>query len=101
MYYQQFGLKQTAERMLVKLTKQDSITYKNWLRIHQPNEKALEEQRKKHFAYEPKISIVVPLYKTPEKYLAEMIDSVKKQTYSNWSCAYLMEVEKILRLLRS
>lgn len=83
-YYQQFGLKQTAERMLVKLTKQDSITYKNWLRIHQPNEKALEEQRKKHFAYEPKISIVVPLYKTPEKYLAEMIDSVKKQTYSNW-----------------
>ena len=32
----------------------------------------------------PKISIVVPLYKTPEKYLTEMIESVLNQTYSNW-----------------
>lgn len=31
-----------------------------------------------------KISILVPLYHTPEKYLREMIDSVLNQTYSNW-----------------
>jgi glycosyltransferase involved in cell wall biosynthesis len=31
-----------------------------------------------------KISIITPLYNTPEKFLKEMIQSVKAQTYSNW-----------------
>lgn len=31
-----------------------------------------------------KFSIVVPLYNTPIKFLKQMIDSVIKQTYSNW-----------------
>lgn len=31
-----------------------------------------------------KISILVPLYNTPEKFLIEMIDSVRNQTYKNW-----------------
>ena len=31
-----------------------------------------------------KISIVVPLYNTPIKFLKEMIKSVQNQTYSNW-----------------
>lgn len=31
-----------------------------------------------------KISVLVPLYNTPEKYLKEMIKSVIMQTYSNW-----------------
>ncbi len=31
-----------------------------------------------------KISIVVPLYNTPETFLEEMIRSVQEQTYSNW-----------------
>ena len=32
----------------------------------------------------PKISIVVPLYRTPEEYLREMLDSVRRQSYQNW-----------------
>lgn len=83
-YYQQFGAKQTVQRLVVKLTQADTITYKNWLKQHRPSEKVLQEQRQKHFSYEPKISIVVPLYKTPEKYLDEMIASIKAQTYANW-----------------
>lgn len=31
-----------------------------------------------------KFSLLVPLYNTPLKYLKEMIDSVKNQTYKNW-----------------
>ncbi|MCD7836548.1 MAG: glycosyltransferase family 2 protein [Lachnospiraceae bacterium] len=31
-----------------------------------------------------RISILVPLYNTPAEFLMEMIDSVMKQTYSNW-----------------
>lgn len=43
-----------------------------------------EAQRKIHFAYEPMISILVPLYNTPRKFLMEMIESVVNQTYGNW-----------------
>lgn len=32
----------------------------------------------------PKFSIVIPVYKTPEKYLKEMLDSILAQTYGNW-----------------
>jgi len=41
-----------------------------------------EEQYK--FNKDIKISILVPLYNTPENYLVEMIESVQNQTYSNW-----------------
>ena len=83
-YYQQFCVKQTLKRAGEKLLKKDSITYKAWLLKNQPSERILENQKKHHFVYEPKISIIVPLYKTPEKYLDEMIESVKSQTYGNW-----------------
>ncbi|MDE6895545.1 MAG: glycosyltransferase, partial [Lachnospiraceae bacterium] len=36
------------------------------------------------FSKDLKISVLVPLYNTPEKFLREMIDSVKAQTYRNW-----------------
>lgn len=47
-------------------------------------EAELEAERNTMFAYNPKISIITPLYNTPEKYLREMIDSVIAQTYGNW-----------------
>ncbi len=41
-------------------------------------------ESKIRFKNEPKISVVVPLYNTPIKYLNEMIASVQAQTYQNW-----------------
>lgn len=41
-------------------------------------------EKKMDFKYEPLISIVVPTYNTPIKFLEEMIDSVKVQRYENW-----------------
>ncbi len=32
----------------------------------------------------PRISIVVPLYNTPQQFLVELLDSVQNQTYRNW-----------------
>ncbi len=47
-----------------------------------------DEQRKfeegYNFENSPKISILVPLYNTPDNFLIEMIDSVIEQTYKNW-----------------
>ncbi len=41
-------------------------------------------QEKAVFPKMPLISILVPLYNTPEKFLRDMIESVLAQTYGNW-----------------
>ena len=41
-------------------------------------------QKETVFDKQPCFSIVVPLYKTQEKYLKELVESIKGQTYSNW-----------------
>ena len=46
-------------------------------------EAALLEQKSKTWEYQPKISILVPTYKTKELYLRQMVDSVLAQTYVN------------------
>ena len=59
--------------------------YNTWYRrFHEPKDAELAHQRQTTFDYMPVISIIVPAYKTDEKYLREMIESVKEQTYSNW-----------------
>lgn len=83
-YYQQFGVKATVLRAFDKLTGRETLSYKAWFKRQTPTKEALKAQREREFAYTPQISIVVPLYRTPETYLTELIESVKKQTYGNW-----------------
>ena len=80
----QYGIQRTIEKIHKKLLKKEITSYERWLIIHSPSSADLQKQKQKVFKYEPKISIVVPLYKTPKKYLREFIDSVMAQTYSNW-----------------
>lgn len=49
-----------------------------------PNEQERKEQEGYNFKEKHKISILVPLYNTPENFLKEMIDSVVYQTYGGW-----------------
>ena len=56
-YYQQFGFKETVKRSIEKITVQDSINYKAWIRRNAPTAKMLQAQREAHFQYAPKISI--------------------------------------------
>ena len=58
--------------------------YKIWFEAHKPSEEELKRQTETVFGWEPKISIIVPTYRTPLEYLQEMIDSVRNQTYQNW-----------------
>ena len=60
------------------------VSYDKWLPKHLPTAAQLARQREMEFAVHPKISIVVPLYRTPKPYLAQLIQSVKDQTYTNW-----------------
>lgn len=48
------------------------------------SEAELADQRQETFPRDIKISILVPLYNTPETFLREMIQSVMDQTYANW-----------------
>lgn len=72
-------LKEKAHRVEVA-----DISYMDWLGNHIPSPDELEEQSNEKFQFMPKISIVVPTYNTPKKFLIEMIESVEKQTYMNW-----------------
>ena len=42
------------------------------------------KQRRTNLNTSLRFAIVVPLYKTPEKYLRQLVDTVKAQTYPNW-----------------
>ncbi len=65
-------------------SRKTAISYHKWRLERLPDKEQLAAQRRETFSYAPKISIVVPLYRTPGKFLREMIDSVRAQTYGNW-----------------
>ncbi len=49
-----------------------------------PDPEQVKRQREEVFPRMVKISILTPLYNTPETFLREMLDSVMNQTYTNW-----------------
>ncbi len=74
------------KKMLKNASK--NIEYDKWARERIPNKKELDSQRTFRFDYQPMFSILVPLYETDEKFLDELILSVKAQTYSNWELCF-------------
>lgn len=58
--------------------------YQLWIKKHEPNVAALEEQRKTRLSLEPTISLIVPVFQTPRQFLVDMIESVIDQTYGQW-----------------
>ena len=58
--------------------------YGEWYDLTKPTEEELNRQRETKLPFEPLLSVVIPAYKTPEKYLREMLDSILVQTYKNW-----------------
>ncbi len=86
-YYKRNGLAMTMRRIKEKLRGQKGPgdeNYMTWRNHVMPGREELEAESRNVFLYRPLISIVVPLYKTPENYLRELIASVEKQTYTNW-----------------
>ena len=59
--------------------------YHDWFLAHKATDSELERQRTeaRSFAYRPRFSFIVPLYKTPLNYLHAMAQSVLEQTYDN------------------
>lgn len=82
-FLRQYGLRAFFKKLNRKI-KGNQIDYNGWRKQILRTPEELEAQRKAVFPIMPKFSIVVPLYRTPEPFLREMIDSVRAQTYGNW-----------------
>lgn len=67
-----------------KVFKTKQKNYEKWFEANKVSEKELTEQANSSFVMNPKFSIIVPVYNTPLNFLKDMIESVQKQSYSNW-----------------
>lgn len=84
-FWKENGLKALMVKSKHKLQGLDNdYDYAEWYNLTKPTEEELKAQRNTGFAYSPKFSIVIPVFKTPEKYLKEMLNSIIHQTYVNW-----------------
>ncbi|OQX06605.1 MAG: hypothetical protein BWK76_25990 [Desulfobulbaceae bacterium A2] len=66
-----------------------TLEYWVWQLRHEPGLAELNEQRNAVFPAMPRISIVVPLYNTPARFLKALVASVRRQTYANWQLCLL------------
>lgn len=82
LYTLKYGLRMSIEKIRQELFK--NYLYHQWILRNEPSSEDLVLQRGYGFMLRPKISIIVPVYNTPQKYLSEMIESVVNQTYGNW-----------------
>lgn len=87
-FYRKKGMKRTVGRVWDEFKHIERDGYDDWAREHSPSKEMLQEQRETVFPYAPKISIVIPLYRTPIQYLKELIESIECQTYHNWELCF-------------
>ena len=103
LYLKHFGPKEFWIRLTERF-QTDDVDYEEWYRNHRPTKEELEQQRKEKFSYEPLISILVPVYCTPEEFLMQMIQSVHRQTYGNWELCIANadpSDENVVRILKT
>ena len=78
----------TVIRKIVRIIKGEKDLqygdYGGWIKYNEPNDADLKNQMKRKFDYEPKISVIVPMYNTKEKFFKDLINCMINQTYSNW-----------------
>ena len=58
--------------------------YGGWIKHNEPKDADLKLQMQVNFKNSPKISVIVPMYKTKEKFLKELVECLVRQSYSNW-----------------
>ena len=81
-YIKQYGWKAFYNYLEVQMNPQYG-DYNLWLKQHSATPPVLKRQKNYQFSYAPKISIVIPLYNTPLKYLKEIMESLVNQSYEN------------------
>lgn len=94
-YIKKYGFTKTIKkcikvviRKIIRIIKNEKDLqygdYGGWIRYNELKDADLKEQAKKEFKIMPKISLIVPMYKTKEKFLKELIECLVRQSYPNW-----------------
>ena len=89
-YIKRYGFFSTLKKVFKRIfkikenRKTNQEAYQIWIKKNTPNEDELEKQKTTKFTYAPKISVVVPMYNTDEKFFQDLIESLNNQTYANW-----------------
>ncbi|MBR5115505.1 MAG: glycosyltransferase, partial [Lachnospiraceae bacterium] len=68
----------------IRYKKKERLAYAHYGTESFPDEEQRKKESQTRFDQMPRISILTPLYNTPEKYLRDMIESVQAQTDQNW-----------------
>ena len=88
-FLKKHGLKAMLHKSMSKLKGlDDDYIYNEWFEKTKPSKEEIAAQREHKFEKEPKISIVIPLYKTDDNLLKELIESVLNQTYANFELCF-------------
>ncbi len=85
-YLKNFGLRDTIKKVLNY--SKDSSEYDRIRGQQALTEEELQAQRDTEFAQTPLFSFIIPLYCTDGRWLTELIDSIKAQTYGNFEVCF-------------
>lgn len=84
-YIRRNGIRKTFFRILEQFeTNAYFANYDKESKEKRASEQELLQQAQISFGSNPLISIVVPLYNTPDRFLKELIESIIAQSYKNW-----------------
>lgn len=74
------------EQSAVMPVSTDHPQLRAWIKANEPGRVALQEQKARaaEFSYQPLISVIVPVYKVPRAVLADTLECLRDQTYTNW-----------------
>lgn len=113
-YLRRYGLKRFSQKFFEKvkttigLVGRDYVfnfnDYQRWIAANEPTAAELATQKKSalEFSFRPKISLVVPLWRTSPNFFTQMVESVRRQTYDNWElCLAAAEVGAIKERLEN
>lgn len=83
-YARAHGLRALVEKIAARFDERLPVPYEAWRQAHLPSSDKLAAQRTHRFAYAPRISILVPAWRTPLPLFSAMLASVCAQTYGRW-----------------
>ncbi len=82
-YLRHFGWKEFRIRLAERMEPEE-VPYGPWYEDYRVKSEELKQQKKRRWKQEICFSIAVPVYRTPETFLRQMIESVTGQSYGNW-----------------
>ena len=78
-------------------------TYAHWIERYEPSPDTYDgyRQRSTAWSHRPLISVLMPMYNTPDKWLRSALDSVVNQVYENWELCVADDASTQSHVLRT